>query len=55
MYPGEERVPALPHVSMEMGVPAKIRRQVTDEEHARFRENAQRYLKYREAYRDEPA
>jgi carbonic anhydrase/acetyltransferase-like protein (isoleucine patch superfamily) len=45
----------IPPNSMVMGVPAKIRRQVTDEEHARFRENAQRYLKYREAYRDEPA
>lgn len=45
----------IPPNSMVMGVPAKVRREVTDEEHARFRENAQRYIKYREAYREEPS
>lgn len=45
----------IPPNSMVMGVPAKIRREVTEEEAARFRENAERYIKYREAYRDEPA
>jgi gamma-carbonic anhydrase len=45
----------VPPNSMVMGVPAKVRREVTDEEHARFRENAQRYIKYREAYREEPS
>ena len=45
----------IPPNSMVMGVPAKVRREVTDEEHSRFRENAQRYIKYREAYREEPS
>jgi hypothetical protein len=27
---------------------------VTDEEKARFKENAQRYIRYRQDYRDEP-
>lgn len=44
----------IPPESMVMGVPAKVRRQVTEAEKARFRENAQRYLRYRQDYRDEP-
>lgn len=45
----------IPPESMVMGVPAKVRRQVTEEEKARFRENAQRYLGYRQNYREEAA
>jgi carbonic anhydrase/acetyltransferase-like protein (isoleucine patch superfamily) len=44
----------IPPESMVMGVPAKVRRQVTDDEKARFKENAQRYIRYRQDYRDEP-
>jgi carbonic anhydrase/acetyltransferase-like protein (isoleucine patch superfamily) len=44
----------IPPESMVMGTPAKVRRQVTPEEKARFGENAQRYLRYRQEYRDEP-
>ncbi len=43
----------IPPDSMVMGVPAKVRRQVTEEEKARFKENAQRYIRYRQDYRDE--
>jgi carbonic anhydrase/acetyltransferase-like protein (isoleucine patch superfamily) len=45
----------IPPDSMVMGVPAKVRRQVTDEEKARFAENAQRYIRYRQDYREEAA
>jgi gamma-carbonic anhydrase len=45
----------IPPESMVMGVPAKVRRQVTEEEKARFKENAQRYIRYRQDYRDEGA
>lgn len=45
----------IPPGSMVMGVPAKVRRAVTEDEQARFRENAQRYVRYRAEYRDEPA
>ncbi|MBN9657877.1 MAG: gamma carbonic anhydrase family protein [Acidobacteria bacterium] len=45
----------IPPESMVMGVPAKVRRQVTEEEKARFKENAQRYIRYRQDYRDEAA
>lgn len=45
----------IPPGSMVMGVPAKVRRQVTPEEKARFQENTQRYLRYRQDYRDEAA
>jgi carbonic anhydrase/acetyltransferase-like protein (isoleucine patch superfamily) len=45
----------IPPDSMVMGVPAKVRREVTPEEKARFAENAQRYIRYRQDYRDEPA
>jgi carbonic anhydrase/acetyltransferase-like protein (isoleucine patch superfamily) len=45
----------VPPGSMVMGTPAKVRREVTPEEKARFAENAQRYLRYRQDYREEPA
>ncbi|MBI5083714.1 MAG: gamma carbonic anhydrase family protein [Acidobacteria bacterium] len=45
----------VPPESMVMGTPAKVRRQVTEEEKARFKENAQRYIRYRQDYRDEAA
>lgn len=45
----------IPPESMVMGTPAKVRRQVTEDEKARFAENAQRYLNYRQNYRDEAA
>ena len=45
----------IPPDSMVMGTPAKVRRQVTPEEKARFAENAQRYIRYRQDFRDEPA
>jgi carbonic anhydrase/acetyltransferase-like protein (isoleucine patch superfamily) len=37
-----------------MGVPAKVRRQVTAEERERFSQNSQRYIRYRQQYRDDP-
>jgi carbonic anhydrase/acetyltransferase-like protein (isoleucine patch superfamily) len=37
-----------------MGVPGKVRRQLTEDEKARFKENAQRYIRYRQEYRDDP-
>ncbi|MEJ7605503.1 MAG: gamma carbonic anhydrase family protein [Bryobacteraceae bacterium] len=45
----------VPPGSMVMGVPAKIRREVTPEEQTRFRENAQNYVRYRATYREEPS
>ena len=45
----------VPPDSMVMGTPAKVRRSVTPEEKARFAENAQRYIRYRQDYREEPA
>jgi carbonic anhydrase/acetyltransferase-like protein (isoleucine patch superfamily) len=45
----------IPPESLVMGMPAKVRRAVTEDEKARFRENAQRYIRYRQEYRDEPA
>jgi carbonic anhydrase/acetyltransferase-like protein (isoleucine patch superfamily) len=45
----------IPPDSMVMGVPAKVRRSITEEERARFRENGERYVRYRAEYRDEPA
>ena len=42
----------VPDGSLVAGVPAKVRRELTDEERAGIRENAQRYLGYREAHRD---
>lgn len=45
----------VPPMSMVMGVPAKVKRQVTDEERERFRQNAQRYVEATRIYREEPA
>jgi carbonic anhydrase/acetyltransferase-like protein (isoleucine patch superfamily) len=45
----------VPEGSMVMGVPAKVKRQLTAEERDRFRENAQNYVRYREIYREEPS
>lgn len=45
----------IPPDSMVMGVPAKVRRSVTEEERQRFKQNAQRYIRYRQDYRDEAA
>ena len=42
----------IPPGSMVMGVPAKIRREVTAEEKERFRVNAQHYVKARGIYKD---
>lgn len=44
----------VPPGSMVMGMPAKVRREVTAEEKARFADNAQRYLRYRQDFREEP-
>src|SRR5581483_2337429 len=40
----------VPAGMLAMGVPAKVRREVTPEEKERFRENAQRYVGLRAAY-----
>ena len=45
----------IPPASLAMGVPAKVRRQVSDEERERFRVNALHYVELRAKYRDEPA
>lgn len=45
----------IPPASMVMGVPAKIRREVSEEEQSRFRLNAQHYVENAKRYRDEPA
>lgn len=45
----------VPPGSMVMGVPAKVKRDVTPEEQARFRLNAQNYVENAQRYRDEPA
>ena len=45
----------VPPGSMVMGVPAKVRRQVTEEESARFRENAEHYVEEARIYGNEPA
>lgn len=44
----------IPPESMVMGMPAKVKRAVTPEERERFKQNAQRYIRYRQDYRDEP-
>jgi carbonic anhydrase/acetyltransferase-like protein (isoleucine patch superfamily) len=44
----------VPPDSMVMGTPAKVRRQVTPEEKTRFAENAQRYIRYRQDFKEEP-
>jgi carbonic anhydrase/acetyltransferase-like protein (isoleucine patch superfamily) len=45
----------VPPGSMVMGVPARVKREITAEERDRFRENAQNYVRYREIYREEPS
>ncbi len=45
----------VPPGSMAMGVPAKVRREVTPDEQERFRKNAQHYVEYRALYREEPS
>ena len=45
----------VPPGSMVMGVPGKIRREVTAEEQARFRENARHYVEACRIYREEPS
>jgi gamma-carbonic anhydrase len=45
----------IPPGSMAMGVPAKVKRSVTDEERERFRHNAAHYVEAAREYRDEPA
>lgn len=45
----------IPPGSLVMGVPAKVRRAVSDEERERFRKNAANYVRYREVYRNEPS
>jgi carbonic anhydrase/acetyltransferase-like protein (isoleucine patch superfamily) len=45
----------VPAGSLAMGVPARIRREVTSEEKERFRINAQHYVELRAKYRNEPA
>ena len=45
----------IPAGSMAMGVPAKVKRQVTEEERERFRANARHYVEAAQAYREEPA
>ncbi len=44
----------VPPGSMVMGMPAKVRRELTEDERKRFTENAQNYVRYRQIYRDEP-
>lgn len=45
----------IPPGSMVMGVPARVKREVTEAEKERFRENARNYVQYRQTYREEPA
>jgi carbonic anhydrase/acetyltransferase-like protein (isoleucine patch superfamily) len=45
----------VPAGSMVMGVPAKVKREITPDERERFRENAQNYVRYREIYSEEPS
>ena len=45
----------IPPLSMVMGVPAKVKRPVTEEERERFRLNAEHYVELARTYRDEPA
>ena len=44
----------IPPSSMVMGVPAKVKRSVTEEERERFRGNADHYVEAGRVYRDEP-
>src|SRR5271170_5412653 len=45
----------IPPLSMVMGVPAKVKRSVTEDERERFRLNTDRYVEATRIYRDEPA
>ena len=45
----------VPPGSMVMGVPAKIKREITPEEKERFRRNTQSYVERCRMYREEPA
>jgi carbonic anhydrase/acetyltransferase-like protein (isoleucine patch superfamily) len=45
----------VPPGSMVMGMPAKVKREITEKETERFRENAQNYVRYRQTYREEPS
>jgi carbonic anhydrase/acetyltransferase-like protein (isoleucine patch superfamily) len=45
----------VPPSSMVMGVPAKVKRQVTEQEQERFRVNAEHYVELRQIYREEPS
>jgi carbonic anhydrase/acetyltransferase-like protein (isoleucine patch superfamily) len=44
----------IPEYSMVMGVPGKVKRQITEEERERFRLNADRYVEATRIYREEP-
>src|SRR6266849_429299 len=45
----------VPAGSMVMGVPAKVKRPLSEEERERFRQNARHYVEAAQIYRDEPA
>lgn len=45
----------VPAGSMVMGVPGKVRREVSAEEQERFRLNAEHYVELRQQYREEPS
>ncbi len=45
----------VPPGSMVMGLPAKVKREITADEQQRFRDNAQHYVEACDAYRQEPA
>ena len=45
----------IPPGSMVMGVPGKVRREITPEERERFSTNAQHYVDLRARYREEPS
>jgi carbonic anhydrase/acetyltransferase-like protein (isoleucine patch superfamily) len=45
----------VPPRSMVMGVPAKVKRPLTEDERDRFRQNAKHYVESTEIYRNEPA
>ncbi len=45
----------IPEGSLAMGIPAKVKRPVTEEERERFRLNAQHYVEAARTYREEPA
>jgi carbonic anhydrase/acetyltransferase-like protein (isoleucine patch superfamily) len=45
----------IPPGSLAMGVPAKVKREVSAEEQQRFRTNAEHYIELRQLYREEPS